>query len=78
MGCNCKAQKKISYIQTKYGDMGRQTEKTGKKFTFGYALKIGALLCLVVALFPLILLAVILAGIFAPKNSINIGKLLHI
>ena len=70
MGCNCKVTKKISYINSKYGDKLPQ-----KKTNIVGLVKNTAIRAIVILCLPLILLHVLYVAIFTKDKKITFSKL---
>lgn len=77
MGCGCKTNQQISYLQQKYGDKQPKSKKTHIKESISIAIQNILLVILVIPVVPIVAIVLILKHIFS-KKPIDINKVFKI
>lgn len=73
MGCGCKTNQQISYLQKKYGDKQPQSKSTKIREGFGNGVKTFLLVLLLIPIIPLVAIFLIVRHLFS-KKPIDINK----
>lgn len=78
MGCNCKVNQKITYINRKYGHKVPISKQSSIKLKIKYIFRDMFLYALTILFIPFVFLHILFVSLFTKDKKLNIKKILRL